>query len=131
MEVGAMEEEAQALRQSLEALLAASLRSLTAVEDAGMRFTAQWRGSLERTVESAEARYRLGEGTLTELLDSRKARLAALGDFERWRAEQLSWRARVARFSGAPMDPGSLCSASPDLQSPIPVLTNNFQEENR
>jgi len=77
LERRAAEEDARSLAARIQAERLAALRSLEATEAAGAQFTPQWRRALERTVEAAEARYRLGEGTLTELLDSRKARLIA------------------------------------------------------
>lgn len=131
LERRAAEEDARALDTQLQAQRSAALRSLDATEAAGARFTPEWRAALERTVEAAEARYRLGEGTLTELLDSRRARLMALGDFQRWQAERVTWRARAARLSGQPITAESLCRGSRTSDSAPMTSSNNSLEDIR
>lgn len=96
---------------------AAARQALDALEDAGSRFDQGWADALARAVESAEARYALGEGTLTELLDSRRARLNALSDFEGWRMSMFGWRARLVRRSGVEATDQILCNPSPDLET--------------
>ncbi len=96
---------------------AAARRALDALEEAGSRFDQGWADALARAVESAEARYALGEGTLTELLDSRRARLDALADFEGWRMSMFGWRARLVRRSGVEATDLILCNPSPDLET--------------
>jgi cobalt-zinc-cadmium efflux system outer membrane protein len=123
-EVQAVREDARDILLGLQAEREAAVRSLEAIEDAGARFSQDWRNALDRTMEAAEARYRLGEGTLTELLDSRRARLQALGDRERWQAERLIWRARAARYSGQEITAGSVCGASADLNQTISIMSD-------
>jgi len=114
-EASAVREDARDMRLGLQAQRDAAIRSLVAVEEAGARFGQDWGRALDRTLEAAEARYRLGEGTLTELLDSRQARLQALGDWERWKADRLIWRARAARYSGQEITAGSVCGHAAGL----------------
>ncbi|MGE5231537.1 MAG: TolC family protein [Deltaproteobacteria bacterium] len=110
---------AEADRQDLEAALAAEQRGLAAgvaaFDSAGLRFTGDWSRALDRTLTSAVARYDAGEGSLTELLDARRARLAALDDLAQWRAERRLLRARLARAAGAPIDAQTLCDATPEI----------------
>ena len=110
---------AEADRQDLEAALAAERRGLAAgvaaFDSAGGRFTAEWSRALDRTLTSALARYDAGEGSLTELLDARRARLAALDDLAQWRAERRLLRARLARAIGAPIDARTLCDETPEI----------------
>ncbi|MGD8280616.1 MAG: TolC family protein [Gemmatimonadota bacterium] len=89
----------------------AARQGVVALESVGARYTAEWAAALDQAVRSAEARYRVGEGTLTELLDGRRARLQALDDYERWRAELFSRRAELARLSGETIDASTLCGA--------------------
>jgi len=99
---------------------ASALQGLIVLEEAGARYTIAWTAALDGAVRSAEARYRLGEGTLTELLDGRRARLQALDGYEAWRAELFTQRARLARLSGTPIDATTLCGATlpTDTSSP-------------
>jgi len=86
-------------------------RGLFALEDAGRLYDEAWVAALERSVSAAEARYRVGEGTLNELLDGRRARLQALDDYDRWRTDLLVQRARLARLAGTAIDATMLCRA--------------------
>jgi outer membrane protein TolC len=97
-----------------------SRRALAALESAGTRYTDEWTDALDRAVLSAEASYRLGEGSLTELLDGRRARLQALDGYERWRADLFMQRAHLARLTGAPIDASLLCGAAPTQNTHIP-----------
>ena len=99
----------------------ATRQALAALEAVGARYTPEWATALDLAVRSAEARYRLGEGTLTELLDGRRARLQALDDYERWRAELFTRRADLARLSGATIDASTLCGA------PLPQDTHTSE----
>jgi uncharacterized membrane protein YccC len=100
----------QEVERRLDAQHTAALRALQALEAAGSRFDEAWIRALDQAVEASEARYTLGEGTLTELLDGRRARLQALADREYWRAEWLVWRGRVARTAGRPITEDILCA---------------------
>jgi outer membrane protein TolC len=113
LEAAAAEEDRVALTAVFDAQRAAARQALEALEEAGDRFDAGWSSALELAVESAEARYALGEGTLTELLDGRRARLDALVDFEAWRMQLFAWRARLGRRSGAALTDRVLCDPSP------------------
>lgn len=112
-EAMAAEAELEGLERRLAAEHAAAVDALLALETAGSRFDERWARALDRTTEAAEARYTLGEGTLTELLDGRRARLQALSDREDWRAEWLAWRARAARSAGQPITEHILCDPVP------------------
>jgi cobalt-zinc-cadmium efflux system outer membrane protein len=108
---------AESDREALEQRLAADRRGLdaaaAALDSAGGQFTAEWSRQLERVLNAALARFESGEGTLAELLDARRARLAALDDLAAWRAERRILRARLARASGRRIDGATLCD---DLQ---------------
>jgi cobalt-zinc-cadmium efflux system outer membrane protein len=93
--------EARDLRRAVSAELGAARAALQALGEAGAHFTdAGWGSDLARTVEAVEARWELGEGTLMELLDGRRARLEALSARERWAAAWLVARARLFRLLG-------------------------------
>jgi len=110
LEATAAEAEMQEVERRLDAQHSAALQALRALEVAGSRFDQGWIRALDRAVEATEARYTLGEGSLTELLDGRRARLQALADREYWRAEWLVWRAREARTAGRPITEDILCT---------------------
>lgn len=97
------------VEQRWEAALTGTRRALSALERAGSQFGTTWFESLEQTVTAAEARFRVGEGTLFELLDSRRARLQALDDYVAWQAEWWAARANLARLGGRPMDASIIC----------------------
>ena len=88
---------------------AGAQRVLESLERAGTHFDDTWEASLERTVEAAEARYRLGEGTLVELLDGRRARLEALDDHAVWMSEWWAARLEVERLAGRAASPSLIC----------------------
>jgi len=83
---------------------------LASLERAGAHFDQEWVQSLAWTVSAAEARFRLGEGTLTELLDSRRARLQALDDYHVWQAEWWAARIEVERLEGRPVPASAICT---------------------
>ena len=74
-------------------------------------FDAQLVADLERAIRSAESRHAAGEGTLVELLITRRARLVLLTEYEEWRAAQRIARARAARLNGVPIDAEMLCDS--------------------
>ncbi|MEJ2538786.1 MAG: TolC family protein [Gemmatimonadota bacterium] len=119
----ASEAAANRLRQDVVRRLAAersaARRSEAALAAAGLGFSEDWRRNLEVAVSAAEARFELGEGTLYELLDNRRARLAALEDYWQWQAEWWMARARSARLEGAPLEAYAPCSF-PEPGSPEP-----------
>jgi cobalt-zinc-cadmium efflux system outer membrane protein len=98
------------LVRRLAAERSAAARSRQALEAAGQAFSAAWRANLEAAVTAAEARFELGEGTLYELLDNRRARLAALEDYWQWQAEWWAARAREARLEGAGLSAFAPCA---------------------
>lgn len=102
--------EARDLRRAVASERVAAREALTALAEAGAHFTDPgWGGDLERTLDAVEARWELGEGTLVELLDGRRARLDALAARERWAAAWLVARARVDRLGGTPPTPELFC----------------------
>lgn len=88
----------------------AAERTVAALSRAGAVFTEEWFQALESAVGAAEARYQVGEGSLFELLDSRRARLQALDDYATWEAEWWEARARLARLRGLEPDASLLCT---------------------
>lgn len=101
--------ELDGLERRLAAERAGAGAALSIVEAAGARFTPEWLDAVQRTLVSALARYEAGEGTLAELFDARRARLAALDDFARWRAERRMARTQLARLAGNAIGPELLC----------------------
>ena len=93
-----------------EAQWVAAQRAVRALEGAGEGFGARWFANLDRTVTAAEARYRLGEGTLLELLDSRRARHQALDDYHAWQSEWWIARTELARLEGRPITADLICT---------------------
>jgi len=88
---------------------AAARAGLDVLDRQGDRFDDAWRQDLERVTRAADARFRAGEGTLLELLDARRARLAAVAEYETWRAERRRVRALLARLEGRPVTAAALC----------------------
>lgn len=121
-ERAASEAEVERVERSVASRTAATRRGLEALEAVGARYTPEWAAALDQSVRSGEARYRLGEGTLTELLDGRRARLQALDDYERWRAELFTRRAELARLTGSVIDASTLCGAA------IPPTTHGSED---
>lgn len=108
-EVLAVQAEERDVSARLAAHRAAASSALDALEDGGAAFDTTWFRALEQTVEASDARYELGEGTLLELLDSRRARRQALDDYHTWQAEWWVARARLARLEGRPVTAGLIC----------------------
>jgi outer membrane protein TolC len=108
---------AEASRADLERRLLASRAgtdsALRMVAAAGAIYDPALREDLERAARAAQARYAQGEGTLAELLDARRARLAVLNEFAEWRATLVELRARRARLAGRPLDEQVLCEDLP------------------
>jgi outer membrane protein, heavy metal efflux system len=90
----------------------AAAGALRSYEGAGARFTADWAQALERSVTASRTAYELGDGTLTELLDARRARLGSLDDHARWQAEVRVARARADRLSGGELGASLLCHST-------------------
>ncbi len=99
-----------ALARNLAAEQHATRRAATDLDQAGAVFDSTAASALERAVRAAFARYGSGEGTLVELLDARRARLAFLTEFEEWRTALRLARIRSARTSGLPLDGTLLCT---------------------
>jgi cobalt-zinc-cadmium efflux system outer membrane protein len=93
-----------------DAATSTARRTLAALERAGSGFDSGWFGSVEQTVIAAEARFELGESTLAQLLDARRARLQALEDYARWQAEWWEARTGLAVLEGAALEGGLLCT---------------------
>jgi len=113
IEHAAAEADLESGRRTERADRVSARTALERLEAVGARFNEAWEQALEQTVISAEARYRLGEGTLTALLDGRSARYSALADRLRWEAERWALRARWLRASGNPMSSEGLCGTRP------------------
>jgi outer membrane protein TolC len=109
-EEAAAEADRRDAEQRWAAALAGAEGTVGALARAGATFDAGWFAALERTVEAADARYRLGEGTLFELLDSRRARLQALEDFHAWQAEWWHAQAEVERLRGRAAPASIVCT---------------------
>lgn len=104
------EAEGHDLQRALEAQRAAAEGALEALTEAGRHFmSSDWGADLEASVRAVEARWQVGEGTLLELLDGRRARIEALSARGRWGARWLTARARVARLNGAPLGAELIC----------------------
>lgn len=108
-ETSAREAELDATKMFIAERAVAALAALQALERAGARFDARWVAALDQSLVAAEANYDLGEGTITELLDHRRARLAALDDFAQWRAERRVARAQLARWTGTELAAAAFC----------------------
>jgi outer membrane protein, heavy metal efflux system len=112
----AVRAEREELGGRLAAERAAAAEALRSLERAGSRFTAGWARALEASVTASRAAYELGDGTLTDLLDARRARLASLDDHARWQAEVRLARARAARLQGAELGPALLCHSHDPIE---------------
>jgi cobalt-zinc-cadmium efflux system outer membrane protein len=113
-------EAAEALRVDLERRMSAQLAgaeaALAALGQAAPAFDASLRDDLERAVRAQQSRLALGEGTIAELLDARRARMNTLNEYAEWRAMRVELRARQARLAGRPVDARVLCEDL-DLES--------------
>jgi cobalt-zinc-cadmium efflux system outer membrane protein len=101
--------EQREVEQRWEAARAGARAVLESLERAGIRFDRGWLRSLDQTVDAAEARYRLGEGTLVELLDGRRARLQAMDDYAVWMSEWWGARLEVERLDGRAAPASVIC----------------------
>ncbi|MHB1330150.1 MAG: TolC family protein [Gemmatimonadales bacterium] len=108
-EAEAREAEHRAVANRLAAERYHAEQSVALLEASRAHFGTEWQRDLVRVVTAAEARYDAGEATLAELLDARRARLAALDDYQRWRAERRIARAALARARGVPVEAWVLC----------------------
>jgi cobalt-zinc-cadmium efflux system outer membrane protein len=108
----AARDDRDALARLVAARDAGAGAALQQLDRAADVFDARLVSDLERAVRSAESRYAAGEGTLVELLDTRRARLVLLTEYEEWRAAQRIARARKARLSGIPIEAEMLCDSN-------------------
>lgn len=108
----AAREERDALVRQVSARRAGAGAALEQLDGVAGVFDAQLVADLERAIRSAESRHAAGEGTLVELLITRRARLALLTEYEEWRAAQRIARARAARLNGVPIDAEMLCDSN-------------------
>lgn len=108
-QAAAARDEREALTRLVAARGAGAEAALQQLGQASGVFDAQLVADLERAVRSAESRYSAGEGTLVELLVTRRARLTLLTEYEEWRAAQRIARARAARLNGVPIEAEILC----------------------
>jgi len=113
----AAEHEASATVSVISARLEAATQALAALDRAGAGFTDEWFAALEQAITATTAAYDLGEATLFELLDSRRARLQALDDYAVWQAEWWRARAELSRLEGRVPAPELLC-ADPYREGP-------------
>jgi outer membrane protein, heavy metal efflux system len=79
---------------------ATTLRQLDALAAAGAMFDDAWHAALALTVGAAEATFTAGEGSLEEVLQARRARLASLEDAFAWEAELRRARLALDRSQG-------------------------------
>jgi outer membrane protein TolC len=93
---------------------AATRRGLEALVRAGEVYDADWTSALERAIEASERRFEVGEGSLFELLDQRRARLRALEDRELWVEQVRGARARAARVNAIAPDASLFCLDTSD-----------------
>ena len=97
------------MTERLASARVASREALEALQAGGSAFDGEWFRALDQAVTAAEARFELGEGTLFELLDSRRARLQALDDYHTWLAEWWAARARLERLEGRTLNANLVC----------------------
>lgn len=97
------------LARRVAASRAATDSALRAVSDVAVVYDTALVADLDRAARAALSRYAQGEGTLAELLDARRARLAVLTEFAEWRAVVVELRARRARLAGQSLDDRVLC----------------------
>jgi outer membrane protein TolC len=106
-------EAAEALRADLERRVTAQRSgadaALAALAEAAPAFDASLVDDLDRAVRAQLSRLSQGEGTITELLDVRQARVNTLNEYAEWRAMRAELRARRARLAGRPVDAQVLC----------------------
>lgn len=92
---------------------AAARRGVDALERAGAVFDDGWLAALDRAIEASERRFEVGEGSLFELLDQRRARLRALEDRELWIEQLRGARARLSRLDAVAPDASLFCPDAP------------------
>ncbi len=103
MQAVARAEQQQTERQLL-AEVAGEQRALELLDASASGFGAAWQDDLALAVGAATARWDEGAGTLAELLEARRARLAALEEHAAWSAARAASRLALARATGHPMN---------------------------
>lgn len=96
--------EQQLVERELAVEVAGEQRALELLDASAAGFDADWEDDLALAVGAATARWNEGAGTLAELLEARRARLAALEEHAAWVAARAASRLALARASGHPMD---------------------------
>lgn len=99
--------------QESTAAIASARRTMQELDAAGVRYAAGWEADLAQAVTAAEARWREGQGTLAELFDARRARLAALEEHATWRGRRVATRLALARAVGQPLTTALLLEDCP------------------
>jgi outer membrane protein, heavy metal efflux system len=99
--------------RDLAAVQSAEQRASAALRAVGARYGADWERDLAQAVTAAEARWQEGQGTLAELFDARRVRLAAIDEHASWRERVLANRVQLARALGAPLTASLLLDDCP------------------
>ena len=95
--------EQQHVERRLMAEVAGERRALELLDARAVTFGSEWEDDLALAVGAATARWDEGAGTLAELLEARRARLAALEEHAAWSAARAESRLALARATGHPM----------------------------
>lgn len=99
-EVEATSAEVALMERDQAAAVVAGRRTLAELAAVGTRYGAGWERDLTLAVTAADARWQEGQGTLAELFDARRARLAALVEYTEWRERLLLGRLALTRTLG-------------------------------
>ena len=91
------------MERQLGATAAGEQRALELLDASASGFGDAWQEDLAVAVGAATARWDEGAGTLAELLEARRARLAALEEHAAWSAARAESRLALARATGHPM----------------------------
>ena len=100
----ARQAEQQQVERTLGAAVVGERRALALLDASAEDFGAAWQEDLTLAVSAATARWDEGAGTLAELLEARRARLAALEEHAAWSAARAASRLALARAAGTPID---------------------------
>lgn len=100
----ARQAEQQQVERTLGAAVVGERRALALLDASAEGFGAAWQEDLTLAVSAATARWDEGAGTLAELLEARRARLAALEEHAAWSAARAASRLALARAAGTPID---------------------------
>ncbi len=92
--------EATAVSLERDAAMAGARQALRELDVMASQYGATWESDLSRAVAAAEARWREGQGTLAELFDARRARVAAREEHAVWQLRRIAARIALARASG-------------------------------